>query len=56
MGQLALRFVLSHPAVSVAIPGGKTPEQVAANAAASVRPLPSEDELRLIDEVAPVTA
>jgi myo-inositol catabolism protein IolS len=56
VGQLALRFVLSHPAVSVAIPGGKTPEQVAANAAASVRPLLSEEELRLVDEVAPATA
>lgn len=56
MGQLALRFVLSHPAISVAIPGGKTPDQVAANAGASVRPLLSEDELRLIDRVAPATA
>ncbi len=53
LGQLALRFVLSHPAVSTAIPGGKTPEQVEANAAASRRPLLSEEELRLIDEVAP---
>ena len=53
LGQLALRFVLSHPAVSTAIPGGKTPEQVEANAAASVRPLLSEEELRLINEVAP---
>ena len=53
LGQVALRFVLSHPAVSVAIPGGKTPEQVEANAGASVRPLLSEEELQLIDEVAP---
>ena len=53
LGQLALRFVLNHPAVSVAIPGAKTPEQVEANAAASVRPLLSEDEARLIDEAAP---
>ena len=52
LGQLALRFVLNHPAVSVAIPGAKTPEQVEANAAASVRPLLSEDEVRLIDEAA----
>ncbi|MBA3528247.1 MAG: aldo/keto reductase [Propionibacteriaceae bacterium] len=56
MGQLALRFVLSHPAVSSAIPGGKTPEQVTANAQASVRPLLSAEEMRLIDEVAPVEA
>jgi aryl-alcohol dehydrogenase-like predicted oxidoreductase len=52
LGQLALRFVLSHPAVSTAIPGGKTPEQVEENAA-SVRPLLSGEERRLIDEVAP---
>ena len=53
LGQLALRFVVNHPAVSVAIPGAKTPAQVEANAAASVRPLLSEDEVRLINEVAP---
>ena len=56
MGQLALRFVLNHPAISAAIPGGKTAEQVVANAAASARPLLSDDELRLIDEVAPAPA
>ena len=33
--QTALRFVLSHPAVSCVIPGAKTPEQAEANAAAS---------------------
>src|SRR5215208_39280 len=54
MGQLALRYVLNHPAVSVAIPGAKTPAQVEANAAASVRPLISEEDLRLIREVAPL--
>ncbi len=53
LGQLALRFVLSHPAVSTAIPGGKTSAQVEENAGASVRPLLSEEERRLIDEVAP---
>ena len=53
LGQLALRFVLDHPAVSSAIPGGKSPEQVAANAAASVRPLLSEQERQLIDQIAP---
>jgi myo-inositol catabolism protein IolS len=52
MGQLALRFVLSHPAVTAAIPGGKTVEQVEENAAASGRPLLSELR-RAIDEVAP---
>ena len=53
LGQLALRFVLNHPAVTVAIPGAKTPAQVDANAAASVRPLLSEEARQLIDAVAP---
>ncbi|NCS87530.1 MAG: aldo/keto reductase [Ignavibacteria bacterium CG2_30_36_16] len=35
MAQLALRFCVSHPACHVAIPGGKTPEQVKENIAAS---------------------
>lgn len=54
LGQLALRFVLDHPAVSVAIPGAKTPEQVEANVAASIRPLLSEEARRHINDVAPV--
>ncbi len=54
LGQLALRYVLNHPAVSVAIPGAKTPAQVEANAAASSRPLLSGEDLRLIREVAPL--
>ena len=53
LGQLALRFVLSHPAVSAAIPGGKTPEQVEVSAAASRRPLLSKEELRVIEEISP---
>jgi myo-inositol catabolism protein IolS len=48
---VALRFVLSHPAVSAAIPGAKTPQQAEENALASVRPLLDRDELRLIDEI-----
>jgi aryl-alcohol dehydrogenase-like predicted oxidoreductase len=54
LGQLALRYVLRHPAVSVAIPGAKTPAQVEANAAASIRPLLSEEDLGIIREVAPL--
>ena len=54
LGQLALRYVLNHPAVSVAIPGAKTTAQVEANAAASVRPLLSGEDLRFIQEVAPL--
>jgi myo-inositol catabolism protein IolS len=54
LGQLALRYVLQHPAVSVAIPGAKTPAQAEANAAASTRPLLSEEDLRTIQDVAPL--
>jgi aryl-alcohol dehydrogenase-like predicted oxidoreductase len=36
---LALRFCLSHPAVSTVIPGMRTSAHVEANAAASGRPL-----------------
>ncbi|WP_241745700.1 aldo/keto reductase, partial [Bacillus thuringiensis] len=39
LGQLALRYVLSHPAVSVVIPGAKTGTQAQENANASVRPI-----------------
>ena len=43
--EIALRFCLSHPAVSTVIPGMRSPENVAANAAAvELGPL-SEDEL-----------
>ncbi|MDZ5609156.1 aldo/keto reductase [Bacillus pseudomycoides] len=51
LGQLALRYVLSHPAVSVAIPGAKTANQAAENTAASVRPLLLEEELTYIREL-----
>ncbi|MDA0748329.1 MAG: aldo/keto reductase, partial [bacterium] len=44
LAQTALRFVLSHPAVSTAIPGAKRPEQAEANAKASAfGPLSDED-------------
>lgn len=51
MAQLALRWVLDHDAVSVVIPGGKSPAQVADNAAASeMAPLP-EAARRRINEI-----
>jgi aryl-alcohol dehydrogenase-like predicted oxidoreductase len=50
--QLALRFVLAHPAVHTAIPGAKTAAQVEANAAAAAGSL-SPADLRLIDALAP---
>ena len=35
----ALRYVISHPAMPVAIPGAKSPEQARMNAAAGERTL-----------------
>jgi myo-inositol catabolism protein IolS len=53
LAQLALRFCLSSNAVSVVIPGAKTPEQLRENATASeLGPLSSE-ELAPIDELFP---
>ena len=43
LAQFALRWILMHPAVSCAIPGGKNPSQVEDNVAAvEVPPLPAE--------------
>jgi aryl-alcohol dehydrogenase-like predicted oxidoreductase len=43
MAQMALRWILDHPEVSVVIPGASRPDQVQANvAAASVLPLGAE--------------
>lgn len=40
LAQLALRWILMHPAISCAIPGGRRPEQIAENvAAADLAPL-----------------
>ena len=48
MAQLALRFILDHPAVTVVIPGASRPQQVADNAAASgLPPLPQALHQRL---------
>ncbi len=40
--QLALRWILMFPAVTTTIPGARTPEQAASNAAADLPPLPPE--------------
>jgi aryl-alcohol dehydrogenase-like predicted oxidoreductase len=51
LAQLALRWILMQPAVSVAIPGAKTPEQARANAAAAdLAPLDAATMAR-IDEI-----
>jgi aryl-alcohol dehydrogenase-like predicted oxidoreductase len=47
LAQAALRFVLSHPAVSAVIPGIRTAKQVDDNGAASGKRLSAEDLARL---------
>jgi len=49
MVQMALRYVISHPAVSVVIPGAKSPEQAAMNASAGSEALSDELVERLRD-------
>lgn len=44
----ALRYVMSHPAAPVAIPGAKSPEQAAMNAAAGERTLTEDEKRQLI--------
>ena len=53
LAQAALQFAISHPAVSVAIPGARTPEQARANAAAGNAVL-QDDELEKIRTVSPI--
>jgi aryl-alcohol dehydrogenase-like predicted oxidoreductase len=51
LAQFALRWILMHPAVSCAIPGGKNPSQVGDNvAAAGMAPL-SEEAMRRAREI-----
>ena len=49
MADTALRFVLSHPAVTTVIPGMRKPGHVDANISASGNPLPAEQVERLRD-------
>jgi len=51
MEQLAIRFALSHPAVSAVIPGARTPEQLRANLSAADVPPLSEEELAALRAV-----
>ena len=53
LAQAALQYCLAHPAVSCVIPGAKTPEQAADNAAASDGVLLSEEELARIRSLIP---
>ncbi len=51
LSQLALKFALADPAVSVVIPGIKTPEQTQENLAASDAPELTQAELGLLEEL-----
>jgi myo-inositol catabolism protein IolS len=50
LAQAALQFVIGHPAVTVAIPGAKNPQQACANAAAS-RAVLDPDELDRVRQI-----
>jgi aryl-alcohol dehydrogenase-like predicted oxidoreductase len=51
LAQFALRWILMHPAVSCAIPGGKNPEQVEDNVAAAEMPPLSEETMQRAREI-----
>ncbi len=51
LAQLALRWILMHPAVSCTIPGARRPEQVEDNLAAAEMPPLSEETMERIREI-----
>ena len=51
LAQFALRWILSHDAVTCAIPGAKTPEQTLANVSASDLPALSGEQLIKVREI-----
>ena len=51
LAQFALRWILLHPAVSCAIPGGKNPSQVEDNVASSEMPPLSDEVMDRVREV-----
>jgi aryl-alcohol dehydrogenase-like predicted oxidoreductase len=51
LAQFALRWILMHPAVSCAIPGGKNPAQVGDNVAAADMPPLSEETMQRAREI-----
>lgn len=53
LSQLALRFVIDHPAVSTVIPGARSPEQVQEHVQAGWQPPLTKDESQRIDSVTP---
>jgi len=53
LAQLAVQFVLAHPAVTAAIPGAKTVRQLQDNVGAAVLPSLTPEELVQIDAITP---
>ncbi len=53
LAQLALQFVMAHPAVTTIIPGAKTPAQLRDNVGAALLPPLTADEMRRIDALVP---
>jgi len=51
--QLAIQFVMAHPAVTVAIPGAKRISQLEENVKAALLPDLTPEELAVIDEITP---
>jgi len=51
MAQFALRWILMFPEVSCAIPGGKRPQQVEENCAASDLPPLSEETMQAVRRI-----
>ena len=51
LAQFALRWILMHPAVSCAIPGGKNPSQVEDNVAAADMPPLSDETMERVREI-----
>lgn len=51
LAQIALRYVLSHPAVSVAIPDAKNSNQVEENSSHLTRPLLLDNEIEFIKKL-----
>ena len=51
MAELAVKFVLTHVAVSTTIPGMKNRSQLERNVAASILPPLTRDELTIINQV-----
>lgn len=53
LAQMAIQFVMQHPAVTVAIPGAKRISQLKDNLKAALLPELTEDDLKVIDSVTP---